>query len=428
MIAEQLPERFTIRAKITKRIVDAARTHERDAFLWDAGVKGFGLKVTPAGNRVYILQYRINGRLRRYTIGKHDSPWTPDKARTKASELLGLVAKGIDPAECKEEERGDMTVAALCDLYVAEGCVTKKASTLVIDRSNIERHIKVLLGRKRVRTVTRADIERLQQDVAAGKTAVDVRTGPRGRARVRGGKTIAGRTIALLGAIFSFAVRRGIRPDNPVTGVALFKGQPKERFLSALELAKLGDALTFGEHESESRTAIAAIRLLIMTGCRKSEILGLRWAWVDFERGCLRLPDSKTGAKVVPIGAPALEVLAALPRIDGNPFALPGDKEGAHFVGLAKAWERLRTRAGLDGVRLHDLRHSFASVAVAGGDSLYLVGKVLGHRQSRTTEVYAHLAADPLRAVADRTAHAIAAAMKGMPGTGEIVKLPKLTA
>ena len=163
-----------------------------------------------------------------------------------------------------------------------------------------------------------------------------------------------------------------------------------------------------------------------MTGARKSEILTLRWEWVDFERGCLRLPDSKTGAKVVPLGAPALELLASLPRIENNPYVLPGDKAGGHFVGLQKAWERIRKRAGLEDMRLHDLRHSFASVAVAAGDSLYLVGKVLGHRQSRTTEIYAHLNDNPLRAVADRTARTIAAAMNGgEKGGAEVVELPK---
>ncbi len=188
-------------------------------------------------------------------------------------------------------------------------------------------------------------------------------------------------------------------------------------------MATLGETLTVASREGESPVIIAAIRLLILTGARKGEILGLKWDEVDFERGCLRLADSKTGARAIPLGAPALELLASLPRIEDNPHALPGDKEGGHLVGLQKAWERLRKRAGLEDVRLHDLRHSFASVAVAGGDSLYLVGKVLGHRKSATTERYAHLADDPLRAVADRTASTIAAAMNGTGG--EVVELPR---
>ncbi len=415
-----------MKAKITKRSVEAARPGKRDTFLWDTELTGFGLKVTPAGTRVYILQYRIGGRLRRYTIGKHGSPWTPEEARREAARLRGSIAAGTDPAEAKADSRRDITVRQLCELYLSEGCTTKRPSTLATDRSNIERHIKPLLGRKAVRAVTRADIERLQRDVAAGKTAADIRTGPRGRAIVQGGKGTAARSVALLGAIFTFAVKWGIRADSPVKGVALFKGRKRQRFLSASELARLGDALAAAEQEGVNPVAVAAIRLLAMTGCRKSEILGSRWEWVDFERGCLRLPDSKTGAKVVPLGAPALELLASLPRVEDNPHVLPGEKSGGHFVGLPKVWERVRERAGLNDVRLHDLRHSFASVAVAGGDSLYLVGKVLGHRQSRTTEGYAHLADDPLRAVADRTSAHIAAAMNsGDKGGAEVVALPK---
>jgi integrase len=264
-------------------------------------------------------------------------------------------------------------------------------------------------------------VERFQQDVAAGKTAADIKTGPRGRARVTGGKGTAARATALLGGMFTFAVKRSYRADNPVKGVDLFKSEPRTRFLNADEMARLGDALAEAKRDGTSETVIAAIRLLILTGCRKSEILGLRWKWVDFEGGCLRLPESKVGAKVVPLGAPALELLATLPRIEGNPHVLPGEKGDGHLIGLPKAWTRIKKRAGLDDVRLHDLRHSFATVAVAGGDSLYLVGKVLGHRESRSTEVYAHAQQDPLRAVADRAASKIAAAMKGKTEGGKVV-------
>ncbi len=189
-------------------------------------------------------------------------------------------------------------------------------------------------------------------------------------------------------------------------------------------MAQLGDALSTAQQDGESLFAVAAIRLLVLTGARKSEILTLKWEHVDTERGCLRLPDSKTGAKVIPLGAAALEALSKIPRIEGNPYVLPG-LEGRHFVGLQRTWERIRKRAGLEDVRLHDLRHSWASVAVAGGDSLYLVGKVLGHQQASTTERYAHLADDPLKAVADKTAGRIAAAMKNGNGGAEVVELPK---
>lgn len=195
-----------------------------------------------------------------------------------------------------------------------------------------------------------------------------------------------------------------------------------ERFLSAAELACLGDALAIAEREGENPFAIAAIRLLLLTSARKSEILTLQWPHVDMDRICLRLPDSKTGAKIISLGASALEVLSTLPRLEKNPYVLAG-LEGRHLVGLQKAWERVRKRAGIEDVRLHDLRHSFASVAVSGGDSLYLVGKVIGHRQAGTTQRYAHLSDDPLRAVADRTARQIAAAMSAGNGGAEVVEL-----
>ncbi len=161
----------------------------------------------------------------------------------------------------------------------------------------------------------------------------------------------------------------------------------------------------------------------MMSGCRRNEVISLEWNWIDFERAALRLPDSKTGAKVVALGAPALELLNGLPRIEENPYVFPSSVGNGHFVGLQRVWARIREKAGLSDVRLHDLRHSFASVGAASGDSLYIIGKLLGHRQSVTTQRYAHLADDPLRAAADRIAAQIAAAMNG-GDEAEITRLP----
>jgi integrase len=197
---------------------------------------------------------------------------------------------------------------------------------------------------------------------------------------------------------------------NPANGVKLLKSGKRERFVSEAELAGLADALIAMEVEHRlSSTATAAIRLLLLSGCRKSEILSLRWGWVDIERGVLRLPDSKTGAKAVPLAAAAVKLLAELPR--RGDCVLPAAKGTATTWGCRRIGSGVRARAGLNGVRIHDLRHSFASFAVADGNSLYLIGKVLGHKQARTTEIYAHLADNPIRAVADRTAARIAAAM-----------------
>jgi integrase len=413
--------------KLTKRVVDAIQPDPggRETFVWDSGdgaLKGFGVRVAPGGTASYIVYYRTReGRSRRLVIGRV-GVLTPDEARTLARDRLKEVEKGGDPSAERHRARRDaMTISKLADLYLAEGPAAKpnkKASSWATDRSNIERHVKPLLGRKLAAALTHDDAVRFQRDVAAGKSKADIKTNKRGRAMVNGGPGTAARSLAVLGAMLEWAAHpdRRLTPANPAKGVKLLKGGKRERFLSEAELAKLADALAAMDGEYRlSWTATAAIRLLLLSGCRKSEILSLRWKWVDIERGVLRLPDSKTGAKVVPLAAAAVKLLAELPR--RGDYVLPAaTAAGAHYTGLQKDWERVRARAGLAGVRVHDLRHSFASFAVADGNSLYLIGKVLGHKQARTTEIYAHLTDDPVRAVADRTAARIAAAMT--PGAG----------
>ena len=397
-----------MQAKISKRVVDAAVKGERDQFVWDSEVKGFGLKVTPKGRKVYVLQYRMPGAsTRRFTIGVHGAPWTPDGARTKAIDLLGMVARGEDPADAKQREKSDPTLAELCDEYLAEGVSTKKANTLAADRSAIQRHIKPLLGRKKLRSLSRADVSRYLADVAGGKTALDERTRKYGRAIVKGGKAAANRSLATLSAVMGFAVERGYRADNPVKGVKKFKEQKRTRFLSNDEIARLGDALREAETEGVNPYAIAAIRLLLLTGCRKNEILALTWDEVDFEGGFLRLKDSKTGAKAVYLSAPAKSVLAALPRQGENPYVICGEAKGRHLVNLQKVWAAVRVNAELHDVRLHDLRHSFASVAARSGESLLVIGKVLGHTTTSATGRYAHLSEDPIKSATENTAREI---------------------
>ena len=405
--------------KITKRTVDSLKAGD---VVWDGDVRGFGVRCQRR-DKTYVLKCRYQGRQRWLTIGKHGSPWTPEKARKEAVRLLGLIASDKDPAQARDEAKNDLTVTELCDLYVAEGCSLKKPSTIANDRGRIERHIKPLLGRKHCRHVTKGDVEQMRNNIAAGKTAADIKTGGYGRAIVTGGKGTANKAVSLLGAIFSFAVDRRIRPDNPAHGVRMYPNKRHERFLSPAELTRLGQALTEAESNGTNPFAIAAIRLLLLTGARRGEILSLRWENVDFDRAYLRLLDSKTGQKLIPLGAPALSVLEALPQVSVNPHVLPGGREGQPLVNIAKVWRAVRQAAGLDDVRLHDLRHSFASVGAAGGDSLLVIGKVLGHRDIATTARYAHLADDPLRTAADRISKTIAAAMAGENST--VVTLPK---
>ncbi|MBF0340699.1 MAG: tyrosine-type recombinase/integrase [Magnetococcales bacterium] len=370
-------------------------------------------KITPAGKRIYVLQYRQNGRVRRYTIGQHGSPWTPEMARGEAVRLLGVVANGIDPAEEKAVSKSLPNIAELCDTYINEGARTKKPYTLANDKGRIERHIKPLLGRKRVDQVTQADVQRCMNAVADGATAVDEKTGSRGRAIVTGGTVTANRVVALLGAIFTFAVSRGLRKDNPAHGIKKFREQRRERFLSGQEITCLGDTLRVMEQEGTNPVAIAALRLLLLTGMRRGEVLTLEWSFVDFDRGCLRLPDSKTGQKTVYLGLTAMELLADLPREAGNPFCFPGAIEGKHLVGLTKIWSKIRERAGITDIRIHDARHAFASIGVMGGMGLPIVGALLGHSQPVTTQRYAHLSADPLKMAADQISGQMAEALNG---------------
>ncbi len=402
-------------AKLTKRTVEATRSGEHERFIWDEDLPGFGLRIFPSGRKSYAVQYKLGGRggrTRRIALGLHGE-LTPDEARRRAAKLLAAVADGADPAVERAEVKRAMTVAELADLYLSEGPaekLNKKASSWGTDRSNIERHIKPLLGRKFAKALTPADIAKFQTDVAAGKSKADIKTKKRGRAIVDGGPGTAARSLAVLAAMLQFGVGRKVVAANAARGVRLLKGVKRERFLNEAEVARLADAVAAMEAAHRlSATAATAVQLLLLTGCRKSEVLSLRWDWVDFERRMLRLPDSKTGAKVVPLGAAARKLLGKLPR--RSEFVLPAAKGFGYYVGLQKDWKRIRERAELPGLRIHDLRHSFASFAIADGNTLFMVGKVLGHKQARTTEVYAHLADDPVRAVADRTAARIASAM-----------------
>ncbi len=346
-------------------------------------------------DRIYMLKYRIGGRQRWYVIGPHGSPWTVEGARKEARRLLGQVAERSDPAAKRAQTKAAGSVRELCDLYLAEAPTRilrktgqpKKASSFGHRRRPHRTTYQAASGSDAGSCLLEQDVESFLADMAAGKTAADVKTGPRGRAVVEGGEGAATRTVGLLGGIFAYAAEKGMRHDNPVRGVTRYKDRSSKRYLSAAELAKLGEALATADRDGENATATAAVRLLILTGCRKSEILAARREWVDAEHGYLHLPDSKTGQKLVPLGAPALAVIAELPQVKGNPYLLPGEKKNMHFVGLPKAWDRIKRRAGLNDVRLHDLRHAFASVGASGGTSLLVIGALLGHRDTKRLSV-----------------------------------------
>lgn len=422
--------------RLTKQVVDALEIREKDYVEWCGKLSGFGCRVRPTGSKSFVAQYRVGGRnspVRKVTVGAYGK-LTVEEAREAAAKILAKAELGDDVAATRAKQRAEISVTQLCEEYMADGCDLKKPSTILTDKSRIERHIKPLLGRKRIGEVTRADIERFMRDVANGKTAMDEKTGKHGRAIVRGGKGTATRTVRLLGGIFSYAVARGYIESNPRFGVKLYADGKGERFLSSEELQRLGAALQEAEtnglpwqfeegrkekhrpakaenrREVISPYAVAAIRLMIFTGCRAGEILNLRWSEVDFENGFLYLSDSKTGAKKVLLAAPALQVLAALPRM--GRYVIAGANPNKPRSDIKRPWERITAYAKLEDLRLHDLRHSFASVGAASGMGLSTVGKLLGHSSPVTTARYSHFADDPLRRASEEIAGTIAAAMQ----------------
>jgi integrase len=393
--------------KITKRVVDALRPGDKDVFVWDTDMTGFGLKITPAGRKVYIVQYRHAGVTKRYTIGKHGSGWTPKKAREEADSILRDARKGKDPAGRRAVERGAPTIKQLGERYISEYAeVRKKPRSIHEDKRILKKYINTALGRRRTTDITRADVQRLHQSLVERPY-------------------MANRVLALMSKMFNLAEVWGIRPDNtnPCRHVERFKEERRERFLSVDELSRLGEALVkCVESKSIPPSAALAVRLLVLTGCRLGEIIPLRWEHVDLEHGCLHLPDSKTGKKTVPLGAPAIELLSQAPRAEENPHVIIGQRKGDRLASIHKFWKVIRSAAKLEGVRLHDLRHSYASVGAAAGLGLPIIGAILGHRQVATTHRYAHLSQDPLKAAADKISSEIAAAMNGIQ-TADVVPL-----
>lgn len=350
------------------------------------------------------------------TIGAHGSPWTVDNARNEARKILGRAANGEDPAIEKQSIRKQVTVSELCDDYIRNGVATKKASTITTDKGRIERHIKPRLGRRKVPDITKADITRFLQDVANGKTAKESTSkkwGTKGSFKVTGGKGTASRTVGLLGGIFSYAVDCGLIESNPVHGVKRFPDKKGDRYLSSVEMLHLGQALNKAAQNEFNQNAISIIKLLILTGARKNEIESVAWSAVDLESGHLRLKDSKTGQKLITLSTPAIEILQRAKQTQSSTYAFPASSGDGYYQGTPKVWQKIRIMADLNDVRLHDLRHSFASVAVSGGASLPIIGALLGHTDSTTTQRYAHLQNDPIRAASEATANKIAEMMSG---------------
>ena len=416
------------RLRLSKRSIDLLISGVGRLIYWDEDLAGFGLRVEPSGKKTFFVRYRPGGGRnapkRFLTIGRYGK-LTPDQARSEARKVLSAGELGLDPAAERLQKRKEIKISDLCDLYLEIGVETKKPMTVKGDRGRISGHIKPLIGMKRVSEVTASHIERLMKDIAAGKTKADFKTvTSRSRVIIRGGKGAATRTVGLLGGIFTFAQRQGIRADNPCRGVKRYPDKASERFLSPSEIGNLGKALASLQSNGASTIATNIIRLLILTGARRNEIAALQWSEVDIGRSCLRLKDSKTGAKVIPLGAPALQILCILQRTQGSEYVFPATSGTSHFQGIKRVWQAVRKEAGFPDLRLHDLRHSFASIGLASGDTLHMIGALLGHSNARTTSRYAHLADDPKKNAANRISGQIADALEEQ-SANNVVSLSK---
>jgi site-specific recombinase XerD len=412
--------------KLSKRVVEAIRPNSdgKDVFLWDSGdgaLKGFGVRMKPSGSGAYIVQYRTaEGRTRRLALRKVGT-LTPDEARILARDKLVAATKGADPSAERHAARASMTVAELCDLYLAQAAPRIKASTLAMDRSRIDRHVRPLLGRRTVRGLTSEDVEKMQLDIAVGKTAR--KRGDRRGGVTTGGKGVAARTVGMLGTILEVARRRRLISANPARGVDKLPEGKQRRFLSLDEIGQLGAVVRdAGEEGIESRLGLAAIRFLLLTGLRRMEALALPWEWVDTRARCIRFEDTKSGAQLRPIGSAAISVLDALPRSGASRFVFPAARGEGHFVGLPRVLARTCRRASLSGVTVHVLRHSFAAAAAEMGFSELTIAGLLGHSVPGVTARYAHIPDRALLAAADQVSARIAAAL-GSKADAKVIEL-----
>ena len=378
--------------RITKRSVDAIKVGGTDTVYWDGELTGFGLRVRRSGRKSYVVQTRIGGKLCWFTIGPH-GPLNPDQARARALEILACAKKGIDPRDANARREAEPSMADLgrrfLEEYVPVHC---KPSTREEYRRSVRLFVDPVIGELRVPEVQRKDIAALHHGL-------------------RDKPYQANRTLGVLSKMFSLAEVWGWRPDgsNPCRHVKRYKEHKRERFLSLEETEQLGQVLR--EAEEEIPSAVAAFRLLLLTGCRMSEIRDLRWEYVKDD--CIELRDTKTGGRVVPLGPEARAVLSAIPRDEDNPWVIAGRLPGSHLTDLQRPWRRIRKQAGLEDVRIHDLRHSFASRALALGESLTMIGKLLGHTQVQTTARYAHLARDSIQTAAARITRSIGGNLLG---------------
>ena len=388
--------------QLTQKRVDALKTpvDKGEVNLWDGSLTGFGVRALRSGGKNFSVKYRNkHGAPRRISLG-NVAIRPLAEAREEARQILAAVARGEDPSADRAESKKAVLVSELAERYLREHAdAHKKKRSRDEDRRFLEKILLPRWGHKAVESITRKDAAKLHHEL-------------------RQTPITANRVLALVSKMFSLAEAWGLRPDasNPCRHVRRNREDRRDRYLSNEELARLGVVLAEAEkNNTESPSVILALRLLLLTGARKTEVLDLRWDQVDIETGTLALSDSKTGKKRIVLGAAAREVLEHAPRLAGNPFVCFGKLSGQRLVGLQKAWERIRKKAGIADVRIHDLRHSFGAVAASSGMSLVVIGGLLHHTQAATTLRYSHVQQDPLREAVELIDARIAAAMRAKP-------------
>ncbi len=414
--------------RLTKRVIDAQKPTSRDSFLWDSELRGFGIRIKPSGTRTFVIQYRnVEGRTRRCVIGQY-GVLTVEQARDHAKKKLASVIDGADPSAERHAIRLGWTISGICDWYLAEAEAGRligrnrrpiKTSSLSGDRSRIEHHIKPLIGNRVVSQLKLADIERLQGDIAAGLTAKARKIGRGGR--TAGGVGVASRAISTLRSLLNHARRLGLIEVSPAAGVRIMASQKLKRHLSAGEIRHLGKVMAQMEREGEHPTGLAAIRVMLLTGFRRMEVLGMRKEWAQPDDNLIRFPDTKSGPQMRVAGDAAMTCLEGQALRSHSPFVFPADWGEGHFVGVVRVLDRVCARAGFEKVTPHTLRHSFASMAAAQGFSELTIAGLLGHAPRGVTQRYVHLDT-ALIIAADQVAAEIARLLDG----GELLSVREI--
>lgn len=409
--------------KLIKRNIDALANPQKQQLLFDDDLAGFGVRIFPTGKKVFVAQYRVGGgrtgRQRRLKIGVYGAI-TPDEARAQAKDILARAHLGDDQAQRRDQIRKAQTVSELIDAWATDGALVNRRTGARRKQVNVDgdvalanHHLKPLIGSRTVDGLNKGDIQRLRNQIATGQSKAKRKGRARGVIKVTGGEGTATRTVRLFSSILSYAVDAGILERNPALGIRLAPSGKRHRYLTSEEMRRLGEVLDRPAPSVTSATAAIIVRLLILTGARRGEIEGLKWSEVDFQFGMLRKETSKTGAKIIPLARAALQLLDEQRQwASGNQlWVFPAQRGDGHFDGLSKEWRRIRRAAKITDVRIHDLRHTFASVGAGGGVGLSLIGGILGHREASTTQRYAHLADTPLRAAADIIGSEVAASL-----------------